>query len=197
MRFSIIIPFHNAADRMRIALDSVKKQTFTDYELICVCDACEDNTVEIAREYTDNVLEVNFKNDGATRSAGLDIAKGEYVLFLDDDDYWMHEYVLQQIHDKLCESSSPDILCFSFIFRGWKYATPTGNQGRHWIAVWNKCWKRTAIGGTRFPALKHGDSYFHRDMFAKGLRIVDWDMPMYYYNYMRPGSLSWKYAGKE
>ena len=194
MKFSIIIPLHNAADRMRIALDSVKKQVFTDYELICVCDKCEDNTALVAKEYTDNVIEVGFGNDGAARSAGLDAAKGDYVLFMDDDDYWLHEYVLQQIAEKL---GNEDILCFSFIFKGWKYATPTGNNGCHWIAVWNKCWKRSAIGTTRFPTVKHGDSYFHRDMFNKGLKIVDWDMPMYYYNYMRPGSLSWKYAGKE
>ena len=193
MKFSIIIPFHNAEDRMRTVLESVKKQVYKDYELICVCDACEDGTVSIAKEYTDKVIEVNFANDGATRSKGLDVAKGDYVLFLDDDDYWLHEYVLTQIANKLGDE---DILCFSFIFKGWMYATPTGNRGHHWIAVWNKCWKRSAIGNTRFPAVKHGEAYFHREMFAKNLKIVDWDMPMYYYNYMREGSLSWKYSGR-
>lgn len=50
MRFSIIIPAHEAENRIRVALDSIKQQTFKDYELIVVCDACTDRTEEIAKE---------------------------------------------------------------------------------------------------------------------------------------------------
>ena len=48
--FSVIVPMHNSAAFMRRGLDSIREQTFTDYELIIVCDACEDNTADIARE---------------------------------------------------------------------------------------------------------------------------------------------------
>ena len=51
MRFSVIIPAHNAAGHIRKALDSVRSQTFRDYELIVVCDSCTDDTQEIAEEY--------------------------------------------------------------------------------------------------------------------------------------------------
>ena len=51
--FSVIVPEHNSAEFMRKGLDSIRDQSFTDYELIVVCDACSDNTAEIAREYTD------------------------------------------------------------------------------------------------------------------------------------------------
>ena len=51
MKFSIIIPAHNSAGYIQNALDSVAEQTFTDYELIVVCDSCTDNTEEIAKEY--------------------------------------------------------------------------------------------------------------------------------------------------
>ena len=188
-RFSIIIPTYNAEHHIRKVLDSVKSQIFKDYELIVVCDSCEDNTVAIAKEYGADVYEVQYHNDGLSRSKGIDVARGEFLLFLDDDDWWLHEYVLTQIDEKIKENPTVDILCFSFIFKGWKYASPLGCNGGRWIAVWNKCWRREFVGDTRFPEVKmSSDASFHRDMFAKKPIVVDWDMPMYYYNFMRVGS---------
>ena len=196
-RFSIIIPAHNAKNHIRKALDSVQSQTFRDYELIVVCDSCTDTTEAIARAYGAKVISVNYHNDGLSRSRGIDEATGEWILFMDDDDWWLHEFVLDQIDKKLREhNDSMDVLCFSFIFKGYKYATPNGNRGGHFCAVWNKCWKRSSIGATRFPNIPAcSDLHFHTEMFAKGLAIIDWDMPMYYYNYMRPGSISWQLSG--
>lgn len=193
-RFSIIIPAYNAADRIHKGLDSIKSQTFTDYELIVICDNCTDNTAQIAKSYGAKAIPVNFGNDGLSRSKGLDVATGEWILFMDDDDWWLHEYVLELIDEKLrYHNNAMDVLCFSFIFKGYKYARPNGNRGHHWAAVWNKCWKRSVIGDTRFPNIHScSDLYFHQDMFAKHLTIIDWDMPIYYYNYLRPGSISWQ-----
>lgn len=189
MRFSIIIPAYNAEKHISKALDSIQQQVFKDYELIVVCDSCTDNTEELARSYGAKIEQVEFHNDGLTRSRGIDVATGEYVLFMDDDDWWLHEYVLAQLDEKLTKEANPDILCFSFIFRHWKYANPTGNSGSHWIACWNKAWKRSFIGKTRFPNVKmSSDVNFHYDMFNKNPKVVDWDMPMYYYNFMREGS---------
>jgi glycosyltransferase involved in cell wall biosynthesis len=67
-------------------------------------------------QYGAKVHIVNFGNDGLTRSKGLDVAKGEYVLFMDDDDWWLHEFVLEQIDNELKELSNPDVLAFSFVF---------------------------------------------------------------------------------
>lgn len=192
-RFSVIIPAYNAENHIRKALDSIKQQTFTDYQLIVVCDSCKDNTEQIAKEYGAEVVRVYHGNDGLSRSTGIDYAKGEYVLFMDDDDWWLHEFVLEQLDSKLKEHYKLDVLCFSFIFKGWKYADPLGCGGRHWPAVWNKCWRREFIGDTRFPRVHaESDLSFHLEMFAKKPRCFDWDMPMYYYNYLRPGSISQK-----
>ena len=189
MKFSIIIPVHNASEYVRKALESIRNQSFTDYELICICDACTDNSSEICKRYADIIRIVNYNNDGLSRSLGLDLATGEWILFMDDDDWWLHEYVLEQINSKLTEDI--DVLAFSFIFRTVGYATPRSNQGNFWPAVWNKCWKRSAIGDTRFPEVYSvSDSYFHTEMMLKNLRVRIWDMPMYYYNYMREGSIS-------
>ena len=101
MKFSIIIPAYNAEDRIRKVLDSVVQQTYKDYELIVVCDSCKDKTEEIAKEYGAKTFAVNFHNDGSSRNSGLDNAKGDWVLFLDDDDWWLHEFVLQQLAEKV------------------------------------------------------------------------------------------------
>lgn len=192
MRFSIIIPAHNSELYITKALESVKKQTFKDYQLIVVCDRCTDHTQDIAQMYGAKTCKVDFGNDGLSRSKGLDLATGEYVLFMDDDDWWLHEFVLEQIDEKLREEDV-DILAFSFIFKGVCYASPLKNHNKLWIAVWNKCWKREAIGDTRFPNIYSvSDLYFHRAMMEKKLRIKTWDMPMYYYNYLRDGSISKK-----
>ena len=62
--FSVIVPAHNAAGRIRKLLDSIKMQTFDDYQIIVVCDDCQDDTADIAREYTDTVLEVGWHSCG-------------------------------------------------------------------------------------------------------------------------------------
>ena len=186
-RFSIIMPAHNAADRIEKALDSIAAQTFKDYELIVVCDACEDGTAAIARKYGAIVEYVDFRNPGPTRSRGLDVATGEWILFMDDDDWWLHEFVLEQIDQKLGDE---DLLCFGFIWNGRGYTAPNRPGGLYWPAVWNKCWRRTAIGDTRFPWAYPDDLLFHNAMMDKLLKIKTWDMPLYYYNYWREGSIS-------
>lgn len=191
MRFSIIIPAHNAENHIRKALDSIVKQTFRDFEIIVVCDACTDNTKQVAQEYYAKTLEVNYHRDGLTRNAGLDIANGEFVLFMDDDDWWLHEFVLEQIDKKLKQNPDCDLLCFSFIWKGVIYAEPTSNMGQLYPSVWNKCWRRSFIGNTRFPGVYSvSDFHFHNEMMKKQHKQVIWDMPMYYYNYLRPGSIS-------
>ena len=191
-KFSIIIPAYNAEGHIRKALDSIKSQVYKDYELIVNCDRCTDNTFNIAKEYTNKVYKADFGNDGLSRSLGLDMAEGDWVMFMDDDDWWLHEYVLTMIDRKLGEKYCT-ILAFGFIFKGAGYARPQGNHGQHWIAVWNKVWKRRFIGNVRFPNVHScSDRYFHNELMKHNPVIVNWDMPFYYYNYLRKGSISEK-----
>ena len=187
MRFSIIIPAYNAEDRIRKCLDSVKSQVFTDYELIVVCDSCTDETEDIARIYADKVYTVDYGQDGQTRNYGIEHAEGEWILFADDDDWFLHEFVFEMLNSAL-DPIKMDVLMFSFIWRGRGYAR---NTPRVWIATWSKCWRREAIGDTRFSNAKYdSDVAFHQGMMQKGLRIANWDTPFYYYNFMREGSQS-------
>ena len=191
MRFSMIIPAFNAEDHIVKGLESIKAQTFKDYELIVVCDRCKDRTKEIAESYGAKTLEVDFGRDGLTRNAGLDIAQGEYILFMDDDDWLLHEFVFEQINKKLKETNDPELLCFSFIWKGVMYANPIAKSGQLYPSVWNKCWRRDYIGNHRFTDVYSiSDYYFHNEMMKVPHRQVLFDMPMYYYNYLRPGSIS-------
>ena len=193
MKFSVIIPAHNSAGYIKNALESIAEQTFTDYELIVVCDSCTDNTADVAREYADIVEEVEYHADGPTRNRGIELATGDWVLFMDDDDWWLHEYVLQQLSDKIDAEPWADIIAFSFIFRHIGYAKPIRKcNGCMWIACWCKCYRRSVIGDARFSDITDGsaDMQFFNGIFSKGLRICFWDMPMYYYNYWREDSIS-------
>lgn len=191
MRFSVIIPAHNSANYITKGLESIRNQTFQDFELLVPCDSCTDNTQEIAESYGAKTCVVNYGQDGQTRNAGLDMAQGEYVLFMDDDDWWLHEFVLGQINKKLEDNHNPDLLCFSFIWKGIKYASPRSNGNTLYPSVWNKCWKRFYIGDTRFDDVYSiSDYHFHLAMMKKPHTSIEWDMPMYYYNYLRPGSIS-------
>lgn len=193
MKFSVIIPAYNSAGHIRKALDSVRAQTFKDYELIVVCDSCTDNTEQVAKEYGAKTEAVAYHCDGLTRNRGIELATGEWLLFIDDDDWLLHEYVLQQLSDKIDQSPGTDIICFGFIFKHIGYASPIRRcNGSPWPACWCKCYRREAVGDARFSDVTDGsaDVQFFLQMFGKGLNAIAWDMPLYYYNYFRNDSIS-------
>lgn len=190
IRFSIIIPTHNAEGHIRKTLESIKNQTYKNYEIIVICDGCTDNTEDIVREYTDKVYNVNYRHTGHTRDVGMEVAQGEYVLFIDDDDWWLHEFVFEQIDRKLRETN-PDILYFSFIYHKYKYISPVG--GQYLPAFWNKCWRRDFMKNIKCSYSENtymADVEFQDTALAMNPKIVEWDMPLYYYDYMREGSMT-------
>ena len=122
--FSIIIPCHNGEGCIAKCLDSVYSQVYKNQEVIVVCDACTDKTVEIVRKYPGiRMFEVDFHRDGLTRNVGLDHAQGEWVLFLDHDDWWLHEYVMQMLADEISRKwvDDIDVIMFGFIWKGRNY----------------------------------------------------------------------------
>ena len=188
-KFSIIIPSFNGADRIHEALSSCVEQTYKDFEIIVVCDSCTDNTEETAKSYGARTLNVNVRRDGLARNAGLDIARGDYILFLDDDDWWLHEFVFQQLHDYTVIYPKADVIFFDIIWHGQKYCKQNASHFEKMVA--GHCIKRSFIGNTRFCGLKYSaDIYFFGDLMKKEHHFVFTEKPMYFYNYMRPGSIS-------
>ena len=184
--FSVIVPAHNSAEYIGKGLRSIKKQTFKDYELIVVCDACTDDTEQMARVYTDKIIVTEFGMDGLARNAGIDAAEGYWLIFMDDDDWFLHEFVFEQLHEAAVDTDV-DMLVFDFIWKGRGYYRNAG--GKTNIAVWSKCWRRSFVGDTRFPAIPFtSDEPFMQEIIAKKPRALFMGVPMYYYNYMRKGS---------
>lgn len=191
--FSVIIPAHNAQSFIRKCLDSVRKQTYTKYELIVVCDKCTDRTAQICREeYRAKVIETDYGLDGLARNAGIEAAAGDWVMFLDHDDWWLHEYVLQMLADEISRKwvDEIDVIMFNFIWKGRNYIRQVHER---YVAVWSKCWRRSFIGDTRFPDTPYwSDVDFDKQMFAKNPVYDSFDHELYYYNYLNPGSISWR-----
>ena len=191
MMFSIIIPAHNSENYIRNGLKSIAMQTLHDYELIVVCDKCTDNTEQIAREYATKVECADFGKDGLARDKGIEMAQGDWLLFMDDDDWFIHEFVLQILADTIEKQDYADIIAFGYFCKSRGYCPPSEqtifNPGD--AHVWSNCWKRSAVTGAKFgDASFCSDTYFIRDVKQRTRRYFLLDFPMYYYNFLRPGS---------
>lgn len=185
--FSVISTQHNSAGWMRKGLGSVREQDFKDYELIVICDACEDNTATIALGYSDKLQCTSYGRAGLARNAGLDIAEGEWVLWLDDDD-WYLPGAFQIIAEELERQKDIDLLAYGFEWEGMGIAQQSPR--RIYPAIWSKAWRRSFIGDERFPDWVHSDDAgFARKMHPRA-KIGYLNMPLYHYEFMRTGSLT-------
>lgn len=115
-RFSIIVPIYNVEKYLDKCIQSVLEQSFASYELILVDDGSPDMCGKICDKYASKNGQVNVlhkKNGGlsSARNAGIDTANGEYVIFLDSDDFWDDKDALKNIDTQLNESNA-DVLIF-------------------------------------------------------------------------------------
>ena len=90
--FTIGIPVYNMSKWVGECLDSILSQNFTDFEIICVDDGSRDNSLEVLNSYAarDSRIKVIHQQNGgrsAARNTGLDNASGDFILFVDSDDY--------------------------------------------------------------------------------------------------------------
>ena len=188
--FSIIVPAYNAENHIRRLLDSIASQTFRDFELIVVCDSCTDNTEQIAQSYGAKTASVAYGRDGLSRDHGLTLATGEWILFADDDDWFLHSRVFETLA-AVAGKTDADVIAFAFEFRTKGIIHPSDKtifvpRIDH---VWSSCWRHSAIGSARFgDAIFSSDTYFIRDMKSRTRRYILLDTPLYYYNFLRPGS---------
>ena len=197
--FSVIVPAHNSAGYIERCLKSVEMQTFKDYELIVVCDECEDKTAQVAIGYADRIIHTHYGMDGLARNAGIDAARGKWLMFLDDDDWWIHEYVLEMAKTTIDSILLPvDILLFDFIWKDppyMKYPYYVQDMDNVNIAVWSKAFRREFIGDTRFPAIPFtSDKPFMDELIKKKPVAYPTHQLIYYYNYMRKGSQTEEHA---
>lgn len=116
-RISVIVPIYNVDKYIERCVESIIKQTYTNIEIILVDDESPDNCAKICDEYAkkDSRIKVIHKKNGglsSARNSGLDIASGEYILFVDGDDY-IHESAVEiTLREAICNNA--DIVHFNF-----------------------------------------------------------------------------------
>lgn len=112
---SVIIPVYNAEKYIKECIDSLLKQTYPDFEIICVDDGSQDRSLEILREYEKqdgriSVLTQRNQYAGVARNAGMERAKGKYLLFLDADDFFCEDMLERLVYE--AEKGQTEILVF-------------------------------------------------------------------------------------
>lgn len=115
VKVSVIVPVYNVELYLRECLDSLVNQTLKEIEIIAVNDGSTDSSPLILKEYEEKyntIRVINKKNGGlsSARNAGIDVAKGEYIYYLDSDDYVEHN-CLQILYKTAMESSADLVLC--------------------------------------------------------------------------------------
>ena len=109
-KVSVIIPVFNAEEYVGECLDSVISQTIGDIEIIVVNDGSTDNSIQIIREYEKSdyrIVVIDKENEGAgpSRNKGIQVAKGEFLAFLDADDFYPSNNVLEELYNAACSEN--------------------------------------------------------------------------------------------
>lgn len=117
MRFSLIIPVYNICDKIAKNLESISNQTFKDFEALIIIDGSTDSSEAVCMKYAekDNRVRIFKKENGGLVSArkyGAMIAKGEYIINIDGDDFVEPNYLFEV--DKIIRNNNPDMIALGY-----------------------------------------------------------------------------------
>jgi len=193
MKFSIIIPIYNCEQYLRECLDSVRNQTFPNWECICVDDGSTDKSGQIIDDYAllDSRFQIIHKTnggEGSARNAGLDIFTGDWVYFLDSDDI-LNNQTLEVCHESIKKYPDVDLSSIRMIKFSEKQE-PTWDTTNapvfecsnirtlidyraFGLPVWSVAYKATLLKQQRFSNLKIGaDRVFIFNIIETASKIV-------------------------
>jgi glycosyltransferase involved in cell wall biosynthesis len=200
---SVIVPVYNVEKYLNECVDSILAQTYKNLEIILVDDGAKDNCPRMCDDYAAkyaNVKVVHKKNGGlsSARNAGLDLAAGEMVAFLDSDDFFDKE-MFTRLYEKRQESGA-QIVCSCFkSFNGTRNLRKAVDCDKQFqgseiaqemflrdtgISACAKIIDRSLIGDTRFTeGITNEDFLFMLDIYLKGSKIYYMADSFYYYRY--------------
>ena len=211
MFFSIILPIFNAENTLENSLRSIKNQTFWDYEVLMIDDGSTDTSEAICRKYAEE--DIRFKyykrtNQGvsATRNYGLKLAQGEFISFIDSDDYIEAE-MIEQLHCALSENQADMAVCnLRYVEENhsksrtqpmrtveyecmdqWSYwEKVVESDNSRFVVAWNKLYKRKIWEVLRYPVGKlNEDAFVLHDIISQCSKIVS--VSYVGYNYVQRG----------
>ena len=223
MKFSIILPIYNVEKYLRPCVESILSQSFTDYEIILVDDGSKDSSPQICDEYSDKydfIKTVHKINGGLSdaRNVGLKHALGDYIFFIDSDDYLIDDSALAKINNALDDNQ--DVVAFKFIqwyeksntlstcsfkydieFRGnsaAKVYLDLIDKDAYYNSAWSKVIKRSVLINNNIEFEKgllgeDNDWYYKVVAHVKTLALID--EPLYVYR-QREGSITKTYKDK-
>lgn len=216
-KFSIIIPVYNVENYLSQCLDSVINQTISDIEIICVNDGTKDRSRCVLEKYQkkdDRIQIIDKENGGlsSARNAGLQVATGEYIIFVDSDDY-IGNTTCERLYYEILDQA-PDIIVFgSYVFPHYlkpeKWLTnnlsvqtkiycdggmePLLNENGAYPFVWRDCFKREFLAQHNLffdETVRYAeDLIFQFISFPLAKKLVFIEDKLYYYRWSRTNSL--------
>lgn len=210
-RFSVIMPLYNKERYLKKAIESVIAQTYRDFELIIVDDGSTDNSVTICEEYLNNITHqtshiIHQKNSGvaAARNRGVAESHGEFVCFLDADDWWESTF-LEEMDRLIAEYPDAGIYASNYIYykpgkthvalnleRGYiNYPEAYLQSGSMPVTSITTCMPRKVFDEMRgFPVgIKLGEDLLLWAKTALHYKVAFCEKPLAYYNNDVPASL--------
>lgn len=182
MRVSLVIPVYNGEKLLRETLASVERQTFSDFECICVNDGGGDHSLDIIGEFARRdarFVVVDKSNEGVatTRNRGIECARGEFLSFLDQDDTLSKDYLRQLV--AMADATGADVVCAAidkddfvmpepgtYDFR--RFMRGVHDPGGVDVNVWAKLYRLSTIGAARCPDGLYGaDDYVFSARYFK------------------------------
>lgn len=203
---SIIVPSYNVELYIRRCLDSIKNQSFSNFEVIVVDDGSQDSSPKIAEKFAENdmrfkVIRQDNNGQGSARNNGIELAQGEYLSFVDSDD-WVHKDYLLKLYDCIQTTEADIAMCN--VERVWDNGKRKNNNSisrraevitdtvqylpRASMSVWDKLFKKSLFDGLRFPEkMKFEDFALMPQILIRAKKIVTIEDVLYYY-FWRDGS---------
>lgn len=214
---SIIVPVYNVEKYLSECIESLELQTYTNIEILLIDDESTDSSGIIcdnAAIIDDRIKVIHKKNGGAAsaRNVGIDIAQGDYVCFVDSDDYVAVNYV-ERLISKLSEYSADVAVCsYYYLFPnklevvGYKGGDKLSTQVEYlaqflndWtcgLAV-NKVFKRESLTDVRYEeGHRIDDEFFTYQLIMNAERVIEFQEPLYFYR-MRKSSVMHGYHEKK
>lgn len=200
MKLSVIVPVYKAEAWLNECVDSLLNQTLKDLEILLVNDGSPDRSGEIMADYaarfpeTVRTLTLSNGGQGRARNRGIELARGEYLGFVDSDDY-----VLPEMYETLCrvaDTEGADIVdCEIEAFyengaterlRTWRDGRPIAAAG----SACNKLFRRSTVGEIRFPeGLKYEDFGFSAKLLLRSKKTVHLPDALYRYRVGQPSTM--------
>ncbi len=207
MKVSVLVPIYNVEDYLPRCIDSILNQSYRDLEILLVDDGSKDKCGEICEEYKlkdDRIKVVHKPNGGLSdaRNVGIEVATGEYYVFIDSDDY-VHPQMIEKLLEACVKTGSDIAICgfrsvtedeindmepiddvpiTEMVSDDEKINFYYETDYARFIVVWNKIYPAKFFEGIKFPKGKvHEDEFTTYKLLDKADKIAFVDAPLYFY----------------